>query len=62
MFAHGIECERINVNVAVHLFQKTAGSSDFLHDEVADGMDDVSVVGWENAVDGGLSQGDGNEI
>ena len=44
MFAHGVELEGVDVDVAVHLLQEAARRAHFLDDEVAYAKDDGPVV------------------
>ena len=44
MLAHGIEGQVVDIDVAVHLFEKTAGRTDFFYDEMANATNDFRVV------------------
>ena len=44
MLAHGIEGQVVDIDVAVHRFEKTAGRTDFFYDEMANATNDFRVV------------------
>ena len=44
MLAHRIEGQVVDIDVAIHLFEKTAGRTDFFYDEMANATNDFRVV------------------
>ena len=57
-----IEREFINVDASFHLLQKATCRTYILDNEMLDAEDDFLVMGWQYLFDGGIAQGDGDEV
>ena len=62
VLAHGIKLKGIDVDVATDLFEETAGSAHFFHNEVAQAEHDFRIAGRQDPVERSVAEGHGNEI
>ena len=62
VFVERIEREFIDVDASFHLLQETTCRTHILDNEMLDAEDDFLVMGRQYFFDGGIAQGDGDEV